>query len=171
MSDIVDIVPATEADLPILSRMGVTAMSVHLVHRIMFPSNNYLDTTKAETHLLDDLRQHMKNPAARLFKACSKENPGEIAGYMLFRFEDGKIEDTLPAAQEEPTNAATASPDPTLVDVAPKLPERVNSRFLAALSSLLRPAYKKHMSGRPHVCESHPVKLSGISVGKESEEQ
>lgn len=163
MSATINIVPAMEADLPLIAKLAVTSMSVHLLFRIIYPSNNPLDTTKAEHDVLKDLQHQAKNPAARIFKACSTENGADIVGYMMFRFADGPIDDVIAPASDKIVSSAAAEATTKLGNDG----GTTNVAFLSKVSSLLKPAYARHMGGKAHICKSFPTHLLEWAMSNE----
>ena len=136
MASSVDISPAMEEDFPVLAHIAAVAMSVDLVHRIIYEGNNPLDTSRQERSVMAELNRAASNPEAHICKAVLKSSR-EIVGYSLFRFED---DSKAPGQPVKPPNTS--------------FPAGTNARFLERMMSGVKALHKKHMTGKRHVCES-----------------
>lgn len=148
MASLIKISPAMEEDFPVLAHIAAVAMSVDLVHRIIYEGNNPLDTSRQERSVMAELNRAASNPEAHICKAVLKSSK-EIVGYSLFRFEDDSKSSALPV-KPPPTSFLAGT----------------NARFLERMTSGVRAVHKKHMAGKRHVCESlHGVALlSGFYI-------
>ena len=136
MASFIEISPAMEEDFPVLAHIAAVAMSVDLIHRVMYESNNPFDTSRQERFVVAELNRAASNPEAHICKAVLKSSK-QIVGYSLFRFEDDSKPSALPI--KPPT---------------PNFPVGTNARFLERMTSGVRAVHKKHMAGKRHVCES-----------------
>ena len=135
MAPPVDISPAAEEDFPFLAHIAAVAMSVDLVHRIIYEGNNPLDTSRQEQSVMAELRRSATNPEAHVYKAMLQSS-NEIVGYALLRFEGG--------SQNEGPN-----PKPT----APTFAPGTNARFLGDMMSKVRAAHSRHLDSTRHICQ------------------
>lgn len=133
MTSAFEIIPATAEDLPTLAHIAVIAMDVDLLHRVMFPSTDPLNTTFRESIILNQMRSTFAKPEAHGFKAVSKAS-GQIIGYGLFSFEN----------PEKEGEKAKAPPH--------KLPEGINQEFMKRVGGFVRSEHAKYLADKRHVC-------------------
>lgn len=133
MASIVDILPACEEDFSTLASIVPRAMGVDLLDRIMFENSDPFDTTLQEQFVMAELRRAESNPRAHIIKATIK-GKGEIVGYGLVRFHDGKDESSGPSMAS--------------------FPPGTNARFVRRLAQGFGERHRKHMGGKPHASES-----------------
>ena len=144
MAALVDIIPATEMDFPTLAHIAATAMAVDFIHRVMYESNNPLDTSPQEHTIQAELDRSAKNPQAHIFKAVLKSS-GETVGYGMFRFDDGDSQ-------------AVGGPAMT------SFPPGVNTDLLGRMSKAFRAAHSTHMGGKRHMCKSYCLTLRPLRL-------
>ena len=134
MTSGVDILLADEEDFPTLARIQPIAMGVDLLHRIMFESEP-LDNTLYEQFTMAELCRVSSNPKAHILKAIIKST-GEIVGYGLVRFDDGK---------------GGAGPSMS------SFPAGTNTSFIQRLADGFRERHSGHMAGKPHASMSRII--------------
>ena len=143
MVSLINITPASEQDFPTLAHIAATAMAVDLIHRIMYQSNDALNTSRPEQSITAELHRSAANPQAHIFKATLKAS-GAIVGYGLFRFDDGNSQ-----VVGGPSMAS--------------FPPGTNMDLLGRMAKAFGAIHKKHMSGKRHVCES---RIPAIGPGR-----
>ena len=135
----VDISLAVEEDFPILAHIAAVAMSVDLVHRIIYEGNNPFDTTRQERSVMAELHRAASNPEAHVYKAVLKSSQ-EIVGYAMLRFENNGQSDSA-----------------NMKPVAPKFSPGTNARFLEHMMSRVKALHSKHLDNIRHICQSFGI--------------
>lgn len=133
------ILPATETDLPILARIAIIAMEADILHRVMFPSNDPLNTTFKESFVLTNLKMSFGKPGTWFLKAMDKE-VGEITGYAILVFcEKGENDQENERKGEGP------------------LPEGINLECRREISVFMRNQKNKYFAEKRYACTASPT--------------
>ncbi|KAL8785419.1 MAG: hypothetical protein Q9195_008654 [Heterodermia aff. obscurata] len=125
---------ASEKDFSTLAHIAAVAMSVDLVHRIIYEGNDPFDTSRQEQSVMAELDRAASNPQAYICKATLGSSE-KIVGYAMLRFED------IPEKATEP--------------VVPRFAPGINGTFLRSIMSRVRTAHAKYMAGKRHVWWNH----------------
>ena len=110
-ADQIAILCAHSSDFPTLARIAAEAMSVDLIHRVMYPSTNVLDSRQQESRIIEELKRSASSPTSdqpkvHIWKAVPREeaetdleseavatkDTGKILGWVLFRVYEARDE-------------------------------------------------------------------------------
>ncbi|MCJ1378760.1 hypothetical protein MMC17_001859 [Xylographa soralifera] len=119
----VEISATSETDFPALAHIASRAMEVDLIHRIMYPSSDRLDTTLPEQFITAELRRAVLEAHAHTFKATASHS-GRIVG---------------------PSNGQLAA-GPSMASFPPDC----NLDFIQRLGREFGDRHTKHMGGKEH---------------------
>ena len=143
------IAPAQPSDFLGLARIAVTAMSVDLLHRVIYPSSNALDASPQESKILAELQQQHAAGAWIAKATQPKPSPDgdEIVGWALLR--------DVPANWAEQSKAPIAQTQPPASAAAASV--STNTAFVRHLGGQIGPLYRRFMEGKRHLCKFSAV--------------
>ena len=154
----IKILRAHRSDFPTMARLCAEAMSVDLIHRVLYPTANLLDSSLQEVQLIKELEHDAAPPTqaapkVHIWKAVSgtsndldadvasepvpTEHPDDILGWVLFRInEEQKGEEDV-----ELGGAPQVASDAPASSVA----------FLSRLGGEFTDAIAKHIGQKSHI--------------------
>ena len=171
------IVQAHNDDFPTLARIAAEAMSVDLVHRVLYPSKNLLDGSPQESKVLAELRraakpQELGQPKTYIWKAIAggvgaedtgsepvpTRETGDIVGWALFKVHRPQAsasmaESTISSNQKaaEDAKEKTAEGMPAAAASAATLSSKPSEVFQRTLREEFAPAVTKHIGNKSYI--------------------